>query len=164
MIRIMTLIALVMLSLSGCSFIKPSGPAAHIHIQAAQFLNPNIHNQASPIMVTIYQLKNPYSFRQATYSTLAKNSADVLGRDLIDLSTIEVRPAEQKSIYQALSPNTQYLGIVAAYRQIDHATWRSTVKVVNAKGQQTTIQLNLESQALSTRTMNSSTSPLGIHL
>ena len=107
-----------------------------------------MYGNASPVVVTIYQLKTPYTFKQATYQALASNSSKVLGTDLIDKNVIEVRPNSHRAIYQPLSPNTQYLGIVAAYRNIDQSKWRTIIKVVNEKGKRSVINLDLESQAL----------------
>lgn len=147
-IRNVALLSCAALLLAGCGLIRPAGPSARVNIQSAQYLNPDMYGNASPVVVTIYQLKTPYTFKQATYQALAANSSKVLGTDLIDKNVIEVRPNSHQTVYQPLSPNTQYLGIVAAYRNIDQSKWRTTVKVVNEKGKSTVINLDLESQAL----------------
>lgn len=138
------------LGLTGCQFLKPSGPYAQLNVHSAEFLNPNIHNEASPVVLTIYQLKSPFQFKQATYQALAENSAKVLGSNLIDENVIEIRPNSNKSVSQTLSPNTQYLGIVAAYRQVNQSQWKSVVKVANTKGKATQVNIDLESEALTT--------------
>lgn len=144
-----SLLILVTLANEGCALFLKSDPNANIKINAAQYLNPDINGHAAPVVVTIYQLKSPYTFKQANYDALAGNSAEVLGADLIDKSIIEVRPSSQDKIEQAISPSTKYLGIVAAYRNIDQSTWHTVVKVENDKGKTTTVNLVLESQAIS---------------
>src|SRR5262245_11564447 len=97
-----------------------------ITIQAVNYLNPDINGLASLVVVSIYQLKAPYNFNNADYDSLATNSSAILASDLIDKQTAEIRPAENKVIRLELSPSTQYIGIVAAYRTIDTAQWHTT--------------------------------------
>lgn len=149
-VRIASLI-LAACMLSGCALFGPNVPHANIRMQSAKYLNPDINGTPSPIVVTIYELKNQFSFTQASYDALATNSASVLGSDLIDQQTIEVRPNSYQSVTQTLSPNTKYLGIVAAYRNIDQSTWHTTVPV-NANTSSMTINLSLESQGLTVTT------------
>ncbi len=143
------IIACLGILLAGCA--QP--PSALMEIHSAHYLNPDVDGNASPVVVTVYQLKSTFNFQQATYDQLSTNSGDVLGADLIDRSTIEVRPDSDDSVRQTLSPNTQFLGIVAAYRNIGGATWRQTVPVTNAPNEETVITLDLESEAL-TATVN----------
>lgn len=149
-------------SLSGCAIFKKSGPTTELDISAVEYLNPNINGQASPIVVTVYQLKSPYNFKQANYHALASNSAKALSSDLIDKTTLEVRPSEQKNISIPLSPNTKYIGIMAAYRDIENSNWHTTLEVENDKHKHSRIYLVLESRALSAKKVNSSNSILGI--
>jgi type VI secretion system protein VasD len=146
-LRVLSLILATTL-LTGCAIFGPSVPHASIDIQSAKYLNPDINGNPSPIVVTIYELKNQFAFKQASYDALATNSSSILGGDLIDQQTIEVRPDTVMSVSQPLSPNTQYLGIVAAYRNIDQATWRTTVAVPSTANS-FDIRLSLESQGLS---------------
>ncbi len=101
----------------------------------------------SPIVVTVYQLKSPFAFEQSSFDALENNSAKALGNDLLDRQTIEVRPNSQQYLDISLSGQTQYLGIVAAYRNINQAIWHKAIKI--RPKQAKPIQINLESQALS---------------
>lgn len=116
-------------------------------IQSVSYLNPDINGLASPVVVSIYQLKAPYNFNNADYDSLAANSSAILGSDLIDKQTAEIRPAENKVIRFELSPSTQYIGIVAAYRTIDIAQWHTAIQVPNNKRSKH-MTINLESQGL----------------
>ena len=136
------------ISLTGCTMLKASAPSANLTIQSAKYLNPDLSGNPAPVVVTLYQLKTPYKFKQATFQTLAQNSGKTLGTDLIDKDTIEVRPGANMSVSQQISPNAEYLGIVAEYRDIDKATWKKTIKVVNKPNKETVIHLDLESEAL----------------
>ena len=134
--------------LSGCSLIKPHPASANLTIQSAKYLNPNLNGDPSPVVITLYQLKSPYSFKQATFDSLNTNSGKTLSTDLIDKNVIEVRPGSNLSVSQQISPNAQYLGIVAGYRNINKATWKKLIKLVNEPNKETIIHLDLESEAL----------------
>ena len=147
---IMSSIALLALALllTGCSWFAAGAPQANFTIQSASYLNPDIQNNPEPIVVTVYQLKNQFAFKQASYDALANNSAAVLGNDLIDKDIMEVRPGKTLEIAKALSPDTQYIGIVAAYRDINKARWHSLLKVPEP-GKNANIRLSLESEGVS---------------
>lgn len=134
--------------LNGCSLMKPHPAYANLTIQSAKYLNPNLNGDPAPVVVTLYQLKSPYSFKQATFDALNSNSGKTLNTDLIDKNVIEVRPGSNLSVNQQISPNAQYLGIVAGYRNINKATWKKLIKLVNEPNKETIIHLDLESEAL----------------
>jgi type VI secretion system protein VasD len=121
-------------------------PTAVMNIRTADYLNPDINGQASPIVVTIFQLKSAFVFNSATYSALANTSSETLGNDLIDKETLELRPSQKQTLHLILQQDTKQLGIVAAYRSIDGTIWHQVIPV-NNKGK-THIEVNLESQGL----------------
>ena len=133
------------IGLTSCSILH-SGPYAEVHMKSAHYLNPDINGRPSPVVVTIYQLKSSYAFQQADYNTLSRNSAQVLGGDLLDKTTVEVRPNDTKKIKVTLSPNAKYLGIVAAYRNVNNGKWHSIIKLTDSAHHHTNVMLNLESQ------------------
>ena len=134
------------LSLGSCDIFS-SQPEAKFSVQAAQYLNPNVYGAPSPVVLSFYELKTPYPFKNATFFQLNQNAAAVLGDSLIDKQTVEVRPNSSQRVTEVLSPNTQYIGIVAAYRNLDQAVWREVIKL-NPKQKHTSISINLESQSL----------------
>lgn len=119
-----------------------------INIQSAQYLNPNVNGIAAPVVVLLYQLKSPYNFNNADYGSLSMSSLVVLGQDLIDKETLEIRPGEKKSIQFTLLPGTQYVGIVAGYRTINTAKWRAIIPIAN-KSKKVTLNLNSSGLVLS---------------
>ena len=140
---------LMLLALGGCS----SAPVAEFNIHSAHYLNPDADGNAAPVVVSVYQLKERYNFDQANYQDLSTNSGGVLGADLIDRNTIEVRPDSSETVEQSISPGAQYLGIVAQYRNIGVSTWRRTVPITNEPNKKTLINLDLESQVLDAKTV-----------
>ena len=112
--------------LSGCA---SNIPTAHVTIQAANYLNPDVNGRASPIVITIYELSSSLTFKNAGYYCLAQNADAALKSTLIDKHTIEAQPAQIISLVEKLSPNTKYIGITAAYRNISQKRWKEIIKL-----------------------------------
>lgn len=152
-ISVLILVCIVVASfyLSACSFWGNDTPTAEININSAQYLNPAVTGRASPVVLTIYQLKSPSTFKGADFTALSSNSSKVLGGDLLDKNVVEVRPNTHMHISQALTTDTKYLGITAAYRDINSATWRKVIAVDPTKNKTSKIDIDLESEALNVK-------------
>jgi len=140
------LLVSIVLILGSCNLFNLQ-PEARFSVQAAQYLNPNVYGTPSPVVLSFYELKTPYPFKSATFFQLSRNAAAVLGESLIDKQTVEIRPKSHQHVSEVLSPNTRYIGIIAAYRNLDHAVWRKVIKL-NPKQKNISISINLESQSL----------------
>ncbi len=114
-------------------------------IRTVSYLNPNIEQQASPIVVTFYQLKSPDAFKSANFFALHHKPAETLGADLLDKREFEIRPEQSLSIEQHAAPNTTYIGIVAGYRNPDIAEWRKLM-AIPPDSRRLTLRVNLETQ------------------
>lgn len=132
--------------LTACAHTTTHPGLAMVNLHTANYLNPDINGKASPVVVTLYQLKSPYNFKQASYAELSDNASRVLGNDLVDKNTLEMRPGSSRTIEQHIDENTQYLGIVAAYRDIQSANWHKVIKVNPTS--QANVNINLESQGV----------------
>ena len=49
-------------------------------------------------------------------------------------------PGETKTFAKTLAPDTRFLGVVAAYRDIEHAKWRSSVPIQANQPQKVTVK------------------------
>ncbi len=137
----------VTLLLAACSSAK--SPQMTAAIQSVAFLNPNIYNQASPVVIIIYQLKSPAVFQQANFFALYNNPTATLANDLLDKRDIEIRPQQQQSIHITLSPVTNYIGVLAAFRDPDKAQWRQVVAVT--PGKNIAVQINAATQSITVK-------------
>jgi len=124
--------------------------SAKVYFNAANYLNPDVAGKAAPVVITVYQLKYPNRFRQATYSQLADNAANLLGSNLIDKQTFEIRPRQHNNITLNLTDETRYLGFIADYRNINSAEWRTIIETPK-KTKHVKLDINLESQAISVK-------------
>ena len=141
------LLILLITSLLIISCASNNGTEVHIDMQTAKYLNPDLTGKPSPIVLNFYELKTPFSFKQASYNSLTNNPGSVLGSNLIDKQSIELRPGSKHKMTQWVSLNSHYMGITAAYRNIDKAIWRKVIKIPR-KTKKIKLLINLESQGL----------------
>jgi type VI secretion system protein VasD len=88
-----------------------------------------VNDLPEPITVTVYELKSPNQFKQATYNDLMFNATQSLGSDLIDKESFVIRPSDSNHYTISLSSDVKYVGIVASFRQINQATWRQVIQI-----------------------------------
>ena len=135
----------IALSLANCAHVD--GTKAQYNIQSANYLNPDINGNAAPLVLSIYQLKNPGNFSQLDFNQITNNAGDVLNNILVDMESIVIPPNYHHVINQRISTSAHYIGITAAYRNIDSASWRKVIRIPdNAK--KVTLEIHLESQNL----------------
>ena len=125
--RLYGLIALATLGLAACG-----GPPPPTMVELTMAASPDanaIQNVPSPVVVRVYQLKSPAAFEEADYFQLDKSESDVLGDDLLGKDEYFLSPGASQTVVSEVSPDTRYLGLVAAFYNIDAASWRGTVAV-----------------------------------
>ncbi len=84
---------------------------------------------ANPVQVRLYQLKSTDKFTNADYFQLADKEAATLGDQLITREDQFIHPGQTTNVAITTKPGVRFIGIAAAYRDIDHATWRVTAPV-----------------------------------
>ncbi len=133
MLRLSILGLLATLPLAGC------GVPGTLHVSAtgAADLNPGPGGAAFPAQVRLYQLRAPEKFTNADYFQLADHEQAALGGDLLSREEFILHPGETRTVDLKTQPDTRYVGVAVAYRNIDRATWRT---IEPARG---TIRLNL---------------------
>lgn len=108
---------------------EPSPTRIEAKIQADPDINPDYDGQASPLVVRLYELKSATAFNNAGFFTLYDADMAELGADLQNREEIELQPGQAMEVNRELKPETRYIGIMAAYRDIDNATWRAIQEV-----------------------------------
>ncbi len=91
--------------------------------------NLNKKGAANPIMIRVYELKNPSTFEQLDYFSLQDKDRVLLGNDLITKEEFIMRPEEQKIIVKTLSRDTEAIGFIAAYQDQSQSTWRKVYRL-----------------------------------
>ena len=117
---------LLALLLPGCG---PDPTRTLLTVNASAQLNPNSENQPSPTVVRIYGLKNPDAFNNATFFQIFEADRATLGADLLSRREVILEPGQKLEVDSTEEPGTRFVGILAAFRQLDGANWRAILPV-----------------------------------
>lgn len=126
----------IMILLSGCTLIKkpsvdPNGleQTLKISITTANDLNKNPNGSSSPVVLIIYQMKSNLTFNTTDFFSLYKNSKATLGEDLISGQPFVLLPNKTQDVPVKINNTTQYLGVIAAFQDINNAQWRQSIQL-----------------------------------
>jgi type VI secretion system protein VasD len=124
--KLLLVIGLLTISLiSGCSSVS----SVKASMSADKGVNPDINGRPSPIVARLYELKSLSVFNNADFFNLFEQDVALLGDELLVRDELHFQPGESKLLERELQPNTRYLGIIGAYRDIENATWRRTIEI-----------------------------------
>ena len=130
--RTLTLCALLLLSIttSGC-FTKKAPPPTQLaaKIVTSQHLNPNADGAPSPLVVRLYELKSTAKFKNADFFSLFDNDTQALGADLLAKDEFRFNPGDSKALQRKLDPATRFIGVMAAYRDLEKSVWQTTAPI-----------------------------------
>lgn len=137
--------------LVGCaSAPKPTPPTVIVAtVDATAAVNPDLKGRASPIVVRVFELKSISAFNGADFFSLWDRERETLSADMIGRDEFQLRPGEQKKFDRTLQPDTRYIGVIAAYRDLERSNWRGTVSVVLQQKQPIAVKLDARSVAIS---------------
>jgi len=96
-------------------------------IGVAEELNPDYQGRSSPVNVIVFQLASADAFDNADFFSLYEPGAAVLGGDLLGRTQLLLQPGEQREWIAEFDRETRFVGVIAAYRDIENAQWRATV-------------------------------------
>jgi type VI secretion system protein VasD len=100
----------------------------NVDLDARASINPDEASRPCSVSVRVYQLKDRKLFDAASYEDLLKRDKTVLAQDLQDSLAAVVNPGAAASLSQPMQSSTQYVAIVAFYRDPDSAgTWRRVI-------------------------------------
>ncbi|MCG7586378.1 type VI secretion system lipoprotein TssJ [Photobacterium sp. OFAV2-7] len=121
--------------LSGCSYLafwKDATPLQVIvNIEAANNINPNIDDLASPLEVRIYQLQDSEAFNQASFIDLYNDDQGVLKAGLLSKRNLDsLLPNEERQVVIPLIPETEYIAIVAAFADFREAKNKAILQIM----------------------------------
>jgi type VI secretion system protein VasD len=136
---------LASLALAACAGPAPPPPPdptiAMVTVNAAAYVNPNPQGQASPVLVRIYFLKSPTAFMEADFFQLLDSDEAVLAGDLSAREEFALAPSGSRSLTREIKDDGRFVGVLAAFREIDGSLWRVATEVPVEKTTQVTAQL-----------------------
>ncbi|MFC4258048.1 type VI secretion system lipoprotein TssJ [Marinobacter lacisalsi] len=112
--------------LNGCAVANyVVDPYTNLSFEASDDINPDASGRASPLVIRVYELRSVDTFRSAGFFDLYDEPDSVLNEDLLSMQEVLLRPElVEKLPTMTLHENTRYLGIVAAFQNIDEAEWK----------------------------------------
>lgn len=108
-------------------------------VEASASINPSASQRPSPLMLRVYELKSPTAFNSADFMSLYQRDQAELAADLVAREEMTLAPGDSKPWAKMLSPDTKFIGVVAAYRDLEHARWRAIAPVEPGKAQKVLI-------------------------
>lgn len=128
-------IALGVLCLGGCGSdpekekpeaSEPKPREIQAEILVSKEVNPDVDGRPSPIVVRLYELKTLGKFEVGDFYKLFDEYEALLGADLVASELFHLQPGDKKTVKHAISPETNYIAVAAAFRDLDQAVWRAT--------------------------------------
>lgn len=145
-----SLIVLLLAGLAACGGGGPKKEGLVVNLQAAEDVNPDLQGRPSPIVVHVIELKSVETFNSLDYVSLTDPSGAALGADRLNGSQVVVAPGGFSMLELEIDASTTAIGVVAGYRDIDNASWRTAVPV--SPGQTETIVVQLGQFQITTST------------
>lgn len=103
-------------------------PKLSANLEASPELNPDYEGKPSPLVVRLYELTSITEFNAAQFFALYDRDTELLAQDLKAREEMVVLPAETREFERELNMETRYVGIIGAYRDLEKAVWRASVK------------------------------------
>ncbi len=133
---------------AGLDKVLEEGPAMiEAEFRAAVDLNPDHEGNPSPLVVRLYELKSATAFNNTGFFSLYDNDTGELGNDMKGREELEFQPGQALLLERELEPETRYIGVMAAYRDIENARWRAVLEV--EPGSETEVIIVLDRLAVS---------------
>ncbi|WP_241495983.1 type VI secretion system lipoprotein TssJ [Paraburkholderia monticola] len=123
------LMLMLMLSVACKSPSPPPPTIVKISVVVHASANPDSSGRPSPVLVRVYELKSTAAFDSADFFTLYGKDQATLGADLNARNEFLLRPGESRSVELTVQQGTKFIGVVAAYRDIERTRWRATAVV-----------------------------------
>lgn len=126
--------------LVACGAPKPPPPTELSGtLTASADVNPSVSHRPSPLLVRIYELKAATAFNKADFISLYQRDQAELGAEMVAREEVILNPGDSRPIDKVAAPETRFVGVFAAYRDLDHAQWRSVLAIQPGQKQRITI-------------------------
>lgn len=124
-------IGLTLCLLVGCSSLSPFSTLTKLDLTltASDEVNPDLHGRPSPVVVRLLELRHPVAFENADFFSLYARAEQTLPKDWVSAEELEMRPGDRLALKLSVEPQTRYVGVLAAYRDLPHVQWRLVLPV-----------------------------------
>ena len=120
--------------LSGCAAPPPPPPTViNLTLNATADTNPTTDNAGAPIATRAYQLTSAANFNGAEFFQIFNADAATLKTDIVKREDFLLAPSASKTEKIMPDSTVKSIGIFAAYRSFQTATWRGSADIVANK-------------------------------
>ena len=151
------------LALSACASPPPPPPpptTVVLSINADNTVNLDASGQAAPVQVHVYWLRAATAIQSGDFFQLTEQPEAALGQELSAHQQMIVRPGQGVSIQRTAQAGETHVGVIAAYRDLDNAVWRSVARLQPNTQNLITVQMGQRGLTLTTGTAPSAQSDL----
>lgn len=123
---------ILVMALSACATPPPPPPkptTIAATLDANANVNPDMRGRPSPVVVRFYELKALAAFNSADFFALNDRDKDTLGSELVAREEFVLQPGDKRPLARTLQADTRFIGVVAAYRDLERAQWRASAPV-----------------------------------
>lgn len=143
-VRVILLAFIIAISVAGCASVKDFlGFVTKINIsfEASQDLNPNAEGRPSPLVIRMYEFEDVKAFKEADFFSLYDNENKTIGKFILAKDEVEIKPDTKHYIKRRTKPKAKFIGILAAYRDLDNARWRAIIELREDKTAEVNVYL-----------------------
>ena len=112
--------------LPGCSNLSPYSTLTTLDLTlaASDLVNPDLHGRPSPVVVQLIELRQGVAFEHADFFGLYGNAQQTLSKDWVNSDELELRPGDRLGLKLRIGPDSRFVGVLAAYRDLPNVQWR----------------------------------------
>lgn len=140
------LLALALAVLGCASAPKPTIVKMDLDVGAG--VNPDSRGRPSPVVVRLFELKSLAAFNDSDFFSLFDRDKETLGAELVARDELQLQPGEKRQVERVLQLDTHYLGVIAAFRDLEQARWRAAVPVPAGATVQLAIRVDARSVSI----------------
>ena len=117
-------------ALGGCARDKAIDPSpVTLQLSASTDANPDRNNRPSPILIRVYELRSQGAFETTDFFAMLEQDQAVLGGEMINRWEFQLDPGESMTLDASFHATSGFIGVLAAYRDIERAQWRAIAPI-----------------------------------
>lgn len=121
--------------LTGCSS-PPKPPIATVSLNVQPNINPISTSttetkapEARPVVIRFYELTSLAAFSSADFFSVFNDYKTTLENELITSEEFRLMPGHKQKFNRTLNIDTRYVGVVAAYKDLEQSQWRASTAI-----------------------------------
>jgi type VI secretion system protein VasD len=107
-----------------------------VTLQAGPDINPDIRGQPSALAVRLFELKSATLFGAADFFALYEREQATLAGDLLGSEQVILAPGATRTVSRTVQQDARFLGVIAAFRELDRSVWRAVAPIARSKVQE----------------------------